>query len=142
MEKINSEEEEEIISLIDFDDERTMPAQNSIENARMWQFGLPQCKQPFDRFTLNLLSDRNYLFKIASYHKNNPQTKLLSPEAIKAQKERLELIAQRCEEELKNDIITLTPQLLFFFKCQNFCNSTFGAAQLRIIFSHQFVQTG
>jgi len=113
MDSFNTEKER-IINLVDFDDEITMPEENKFWHVRMWQFGLPQCGKPFDRSTLILLSDKSFIHKIVQYHRFEKSSFLESKKAYEAQKERLEIIYQRCKQELEKETVTLTPRDLFF----------------------------
>ncbi len=100
----------EVSNFWDIDDERSMPPTHQFWNIRLWQMGLPQCAQPFDRAFLLLFSDPALLEKL----KKQQSSPHLSGPAYKAQTERLEKIIKLFNEELLEPQITLTPRELFF----------------------------
>ncbi len=99
-----------ITNFWDFDDELSMPVSNNFWDLRMWQFGLPQCAQPFDRSTLLLFSDQKLLKKLEIQQARSG----ISKEACQLQLDRLSRIIHLFQEELKKDQPTLTPRELFF----------------------------
>ncbi len=99
-----------ILNFLDFDDERSMSTTRNFWELRMWQLGLPQCAQPFDRSTLLLFSDQGLLKKL----KTQQSSTTISREAYQAQHDSLNRIIHLFQEELKKEVITLTPRELFF----------------------------
>ncbi len=99
-----------IVNFWDFDDERSMSNTRNFWELRMWQLGLPQCAQPFDRSTLLLFSDHALLKEL----KTQQRSKEISPEEYQAQFDRLNTIINIFQEESKKELITLTPRELFF----------------------------
>ncbi len=103
-------ESKRMISFWDMDDERSMPLIRDWWSFRLWQMGLPQCAQPFDRATLLLFSDPALVERLKKFQ-FSPQ---LSLEAYNAQNSRLEAMIDCFNEELKKEQISLTPRELFF----------------------------
>ncbi|MGC1877973.1 MAG: hypothetical protein WA678_01190 [Rhabdochlamydiaceae bacterium] len=100
-----------VVNFWDFDDERSMPSHQNFQDLRLWQLGLPQCAQPFDRATLFLFSDPSLLKKL-SKQQISPH---ISKEAYHAQNQRMrQIIALFQQELLRKNGITLTPRDLFF----------------------------
>jgi hypothetical protein len=99
-----------VVNFWDMDDEKSMPLTHDFWNLRMWQLGLPQCEQPFDRAVLLLFSDPTLLNKL-SLVQSSAQ---ISPEAYKFQNKRVKKIITLFNEELLKKRITLTPRDLFF----------------------------
>ncbi len=99
-----------VASFWDMDDERSMPLTRDWWHFRLWQMGLPQCAQPFDRATLLLFSDPGLMEKL----KKVQTSEQLSPEAYEAQNQRLQTIIELFNQELNKPEITLTPRELFF----------------------------
>lgn len=99
-----------VANFLDMDDERSMPATHDFWHIRLWQMGLPQCAQPFDRAFLLLFSDPALTEKL----KKQQSSPLLSERLYQVQTERLEKIIKLFNEELQKPEITLTPRELFF----------------------------
>lgn len=99
-----------VVNLWDFDDEKSMPVNCDYKQLRMWQLGLPQCGQPFDRAILLLFSDPTLLNKL----KISQRSSQISPAAYKAQCDRVEIISALLQEALNGKEITLSPRDLFF----------------------------
>lgn len=100
-----------IVNFWDFDDERSMSASNQFWDLRMWQLGLPQCAEPFNRSTLLLFTDQNLLLKKLTRQQTSSQ---IPTEAYREQNSRLKSIIQLFQQELEKSQITLTPRELFF----------------------------
>lgn len=100
----------EISYFWDMDDESSMPMSNDFWHIRLWQMGLPQCAQPFDRAFLLLFTDPALLGKL----KQIQSSANIHDTAYKAQIERLSKIMTIFKEELDQNRITLTPRELFF----------------------------
>lgn len=98
-----------IVNFWDIDDERSMPTTHNFPDLRMWQMGLPQCTEPFDRAVLLLFSDPALLKKL-----DHHQFSLIPQEADKTQRERLTRIVTFFKKELLKEKISLTPRDLFF----------------------------
>src|SRR5581483_4375935 len=94
----------------DMDDELSMPMSNDFWHIRLWQLGLPQCAQPFDRAFLLLFTDPRLLDKLKQlqHSANIPDT------TYKAQVERLSRIIDTFRNEVSKPKIELTPRDLFF----------------------------
>ncbi|MGC2595316.1 MAG: hypothetical protein WA347_03450 [Rhabdochlamydiaceae bacterium] len=99
-----------VVNFWDFDDERSMPTHQNFHDIRLWQLGLPQCAQPFDRATLLLFSDPSLLKKLRK-QQTSPH---ISKEAYHAQHQRMRQIIALFQQELRKKVITLTPRNLFF----------------------------
>jgi hypothetical protein len=102
-----------IQSIYEFDDERTLMHNNEHRSFRMWQFGLPQAMQPFDRTTLMLFSDEKLLKQICAYNRSDHK-QMVNASSYRAQEERVRRMAQFLQEELGKNEVKLTPQELFF----------------------------
>ncbi len=99
-----------VVNFWDFDDERSIPTTDNFQEFRMWQMGLPQSAQPFDRAVLLMFLDPRLKEKFIKQ-----QTSLqISKAAYGAQLKRLEKLREIFEEELGKAQITLTPRELFF----------------------------
>jgi hypothetical protein len=94
----------------DMDDERSMPDYNEFWHIRLWQMGLPQCAEAFDKAFLLLFSDPALLARLKTLQ-SSPQ---ICTAAYRAQCERLEKMLNLFQAELKKSTITLTPRELFF----------------------------
>ncbi|MBS0603582.1 MAG: hypothetical protein JSS60_00940 [Verrucomicrobia bacterium] len=99
-----------VVNFWDMDDERSMPPSHDFRELRLWQMGLPQCAEPFDRATLLLFTDPSLLQKM----KRLQSSPYFSRSEHRAQMERLEKIVAVFAKELSKDQITLTPRELFF----------------------------
>ncbi len=77
---------------------------------RLWLAGLPQAEVAFSRETLNKMLKSLDPTRLAAYHS---QKKLFSGAAVGAQLDRVELMRDLFEQEVKKDTITLTPKALF-----------------------------
>lgn len=112
----------EVVNIWDMDDERSMPTHSDFWHLRLWQMGLPQCAQPFDRAFLLLFSDPTLLGKLKKLH-SSPN---IPNAAYDAQIQRLTKIMDLFSSELKKNEITLTPRELFFtlFGGKELFNST------------------
>lgn len=100
----------EVVNFWDMDDERSMPTHNDFWHIRLWQMGLPQCAQPFDKAFLLLFSDESLVKKLKQLQ-NSPQ---ISHSAYQAQIQRLITTIDLFNSELQKSTITLTPRELFF----------------------------
>jgi hypothetical protein len=99
-----------VVNFWDFDDERSMPLTNHFWELRMWQMGLPQSAEPFDRAVLLMFLDPCLKEKL-----KKQQSSLQIPKtAYQAQLDRLDKLTQIFQEELTKPSITLTPRELFF----------------------------
>jgi hypothetical protein len=99
-----------VVNFWDFDDERSMPLTNHFRELRMWQMGLPQSAEPFDRAVLLMFLDPRLKEKL-----KNQQSSLQIPKAAyQAQLDRLDKLQEIFQEELMKSDITLTPRELFF----------------------------
>lgn len=103
-------EQKKVVAFWDMDDERSMPLSRDWWSFRLWQMGLPQCAQPFDRATLLLFSDPSLVERLKKFQFSSQ----LSPEVYQAQTSRLETIISCFNEELRKEEVTLTPRELFF----------------------------
>ena len=77
---------------------------------RLWLAGLPQANVPFTKEIIEKSLDSLNPKRLLAYHR---QKKLFSPAAVGAQLERILLIKNVFEEEIKKSQITLTPKQLF-----------------------------
>ena len=102
-----------IQSIHEFDDERTLMDNNEHRSFRMYQFGLPQAMQPFDRTTLMLFSEDKLLRQICAYNRSD-RKQMVNKSSYEAQEKRVAKMIQLFQEELRKEQITLTPQELFF----------------------------
>ncbi len=87
--------------------------EKDIENVfpiRLWLAGLPQANVPFTKEVIEKALDSLNPERLLAYHH---QKKLFSPAAVGAQLERILLIKNAFEEEIKKSQITLTPKQLF-----------------------------
>lgn len=100
----------EIINFWDMDDERSMCTRNEFWQIRLWQMGLPQCAQPFDRAFLLLFADPTLLEKL----KQIQSFAHIPDAAYLAQIERLSKMIALFKVELDKDSVELTPRDLFF----------------------------
>ncbi len=107
----------EYVKFIDFDDEKSLPTNNHYKQFRMWQLGLPQADQPFDRTVLFMFSDPEILLNQYKDYRKRRSSELLSPGSYKALDQRMERIAELFNKELKKTTPTLTPRELFFEVC-------------------------
>jgi len=99
-----------VVNFWDFDDERSMPTTTHFRDFRLWQLGLPQCEQPFDKALLLMFSNPTLIKQL-----QKQQTSLqISKEAYDEQVKRLKQIISIFQEELRQNQITLTPRDLFF----------------------------
>jgi len=102
-----------ITGIKEFDDELSLPSRGTYKDIRLWQLGLPQSAAPFDRATLMLFADTNWIEKIERYN----SLKRVPVEIHQEQKRRLLAIVGLFNTELRNEVITLTPRDLFFHIC-------------------------
>lgn len=91
-----------VVNFWDFDDERSCPEQNNWWSFRLWQLGLPQSAEPFDRATLLLFIDKTFLKRFKRHT------------GYEAQLDRFVRMVKLFEEELDKETIVLTPRDLFF----------------------------
>lgn len=87
--------------------------EKDIENVfpiRLWLAGLPQANVPFTKEVIEKALDSLNPERLLAYHHKK---KLFSPAAVGAQLERILLIKNAFEEEIKKSQITLTPKQLF-----------------------------
>jgi hypothetical protein len=105
-----SEEASRIASFWDMDDERSMPSNHNSMQIRLWQMGLPQCAQPFDRAFLLLFSDLDIVTKLQRIQ-TSPQ---IAFSGYGMQLERVHTILTLFQAELVREEITLTPRDLYF----------------------------
>lgn len=103
-----------IIDIKEFDDEGCMPEESSFRELRIWQLGLPQANEPFDRATLELFADERWVKAISRF---NRFAIGLSDDSLLNQMRRLESIRNICIRELEKAQITFTPRELFFEIC-------------------------
>ncbi len=96
----------------EFDDERSLPKENSWSNFRIWQLGLPQADLPFDRTTMTIFSRLDILKPLFSL--NNSTTPLIDKQSIEAQQQRILKLISIFKDELRKAVSTLTPRKLFF----------------------------
>jgi hypothetical protein len=106
-------EEGKIKQIHEFDDEKSMPRENKWYEFRIWQFGLPQADQPFDRTTLLLFSKEELLKEIQVYNRTDKK-QLVLLEAYIAQEQRIATMIKLFQKELEKPALTLTPRDLFF----------------------------
>lgn len=99
-----------VVNFWDFDDERSMPTTAHFRDFRLWQMGLPQCAQPFNKAILLMFSHPKLLKQLLK-QQTSPQ---IPKAAYEKQLRRLEQIALIFQEELNQEKITLTPHNLFF----------------------------
>jgi hypothetical protein len=103
----------EYIDFADFDDEKSMPTENNYKQLRMWQFGLPQADEPFDRSVLLMFAEPEFLGSVLQYHRLAGSSDV-SPGSYKALEDRVRGLSGLFREELRKDTPTLTPRELFF----------------------------
>jgi len=87
--------------------------EKDIENVfpiRLWLAGLPQANVPFTKEVIEKTIDSLNPERLLAYHRKK---KLFSSAAVGAQLERILLIKNAFEEEIKKSQITLTPKQLF-----------------------------
>ncbi len=87
--------------------------EKDVENVfpiRLWLAGLPQANVPFTKEVIEKTIDSLNPERLLAYHH---QKKLFSSAAVGAQLERILLIKNAFEEEIKKSQITLTPKQLF-----------------------------
>jgi hypothetical protein len=99
--------------IYEFDDEKSMPPENPWHQFRLWQFGLPQADQPFDRTLLMLFSRPDLLCHIVK-HNQSDKLELISFKDYSAQESRISTMIDLFQKELKKSVLTLTPRDLFF----------------------------
>lgn len=99
-----------IVNFIDIDDAKSMGESNEARLFIMWQFGLPQSAQPFERAVLLLFSNPTTLEKIMGQQVFGQ----ISKKSYQKQNERIEKMLAIFAKELTKDKITLTPQEFFF----------------------------
>ncbi len=99
--------------IYEFDDERSMPADNEFKEFRLWQFGLPQADLPFDRTVALLFSKTSLLKQFQSYNRSD-RKELIFPRNYAAQEERIAKMIELFQNELEKPSPTLTPRELFF----------------------------
>ncbi|MBS0603581.1 MAG: hypothetical protein JSS60_00935 [Verrucomicrobia bacterium] len=102
--------EKKVVNFWDMDDERSMPLSHDFWHIRMWQMGLPQCAQPFDRAVLLMLTDPSIISRLKKLQ-SSPQ---ISNSEYRTQVERLEKMTALFQSELQKEQIALTPRELFF----------------------------
>ncbi|MBS0620805.1 MAG: hypothetical protein JSS61_05035 [Verrucomicrobia bacterium] len=100
-----------VVNFWDFDDERSLCTSTTHSEMRMWQLGLPQCAQPFDRALLLLFSDEDTLIQRLIRQQGSSE---IPRGAYEAQNTRFRQILSLFREELQKETPTLTPQDLFF----------------------------
>lgn len=97
----------------EFDDELSLPSHGTYKDIRLWQLGLPQSAAPFDRATLMLFVQLDWIAHIESYNKLSKV-----PESVQAeQRRRLLEMVRLFNAELRKETIALTPRDLFFHIC-------------------------
>jgi hypothetical protein len=105
-----SDDEQQILAIKEFDDERSLPVQSTYEQLRLWQLGLPQSNIPFDRAFMMLFTNEMWLEKIKQHNQLYRIPKDKSDEQIR----RVTCIIDLFNQTLKNESLRLTPRDLFF----------------------------
>lgn len=88
----------------------TVKMANNVFPFHLWMAGIPQAEVPFQRKTIQNLLNSLDPTSLLAYHQRK---KLFSPAAVGAQLDRVLLIRKLFEEEVKKNVITLTPKALF-----------------------------
>jgi hypothetical protein len=106
-----SEKGDQILYFHEFDDEKSLPTQNTPDQFRLWQLGLPQASQPFDRAFLLLFADKGIVEKLEKMMRMH---KIPSSGGYEARLTRVKRIRELFCAELRKEKPELTPQELFF----------------------------
>lgn len=106
---------------------------------RLWLAGLPQADVPFTKEIIEKALDSLNPERLLAYH---CQKKLFSPAAVGAQLERILLIKNVFEEEIKKSKITLTPKELFLKLINNHPTYMFLKNELKLSDFHTFALLG
>lgn len=109
-------------SIIEKDIENVFPV-------RLWLAGLPQANVPFTKAVIEKALNSLNPKRLLAYH---DQKKLFSPAAVGAQLERILLIKNVFEEEIKKSQITLTPKQLFLKLINNHPTYIFLKKELQL----------
>ncbi|KTD00549.1 hypothetical protein [Fluoribacter gormanii] len=106
--------------------------EKDVENVfpiRLWLAGLPQANVPFTKEVIEKTIDSLNPERLLAYHH---QKKLFSSAAVGAQLERILLIKNTFEEEIKKSQITLTPKQLFLKLINNHPSYIFLKNELQL----------
>lgn len=106
---------------------------------RLWLAGLPQADVPFTKEIIEKTLESLNPERLLAYHR---QKKLFSPAAVGAQLERILLIKNVFEAEIKKSKITLTPKELFLKLINNHPTYMFLKNELQLSDFHAFVLLG
>jgi len=106
---------------------------------RLWLAGLPQANVPFTKEVIEKTIDSLNPERLLAYHLKK---KLFSPAAVGAQLERILLIKNAFEEEIKKSQITLTPKQLFLKLIHNHPTYIFLKNELQLSELSTFMLTG
>lgn len=106
---------------------------------RLWLAGLPQANLPFTRDLIEEMLNSLCPQRLLAYHQ---QKKLYSAKAIGAQLDRILLIKNCFEEEMKKSEISLTPKALFLKLINNHPTYTFLKEESGLSDLHTFMLLG
>lgn len=106
---------------------------------RLWLAGLPQADVPFTKEIIEKALESLNPERLLAYHR---QKKFFSPAAVGAQLERILLIKNVFEAEIKKSKITLTPKELFLKLINNHPTYMFLKNELQLSDFHTFVLLG
>lgn len=141
-ERIMPEDNYNVTKKIPIGNGRNSIVEKEIKNVfpiRLWLAGLPQADIPFTKEIIEKALDSLNLERLLAYHR---QKKLFSPKAVGAQLERILLIKNVFEEEIKKSKITLTPKELFLKLINNHPTYVFLKNELQLSDFHTFVLLG